>query len=244
MAINRVEGVNQIRDRICDVIYRRNEKLLSSLLSLFNTYLTPRRISNIEDINALFDQLQRLNLGSINNLWAFRRIADFLQDADLQELVAQVGQLDIPEQHFYSIGRNVYAFRRANKNLPTQSSSSKNIEEESPGRSSSNALKSRTQPHLQDQIVQSRTFDLLSCQIGRRWRELGRWLGFHDADLDEFEERYSHNLKERIYSMLLEFAKNYHSNHNEMMSRICTALDNCKRVDLRKKVQQFTERQE
>lgn len=236
-----MEGVSCIKDKICDVIYKRNEQLISPLVSLFSPKVSVRRRESIEDINGLFDTLDRLNLGSVHNLWAFIQIGDFLKDPELVKLIADVGQLEIPDGDHCFIGRNLYAYRRTNKAVQSVSSTVKTIDDEPPECSQPAAGTSRiAPPDNLLQIVQTRTFDLLACEIGKRWRELGRHLGFHEADLDEFEDRHVHNLRERIYAMLQEYARGQHSNNIPVMiSGICTALDKCRRVDLRKRVQQF-----
>lgn len=239
VAANRVEGVSCIKDKICDVIYKRNEQLISPLVSLFSPKVSVRRRESIEDINGLFDTLDRLNLGSVHNLWAFMAIADFLKDPELVKLIADVGQLEIPDGDHCFIGRNLYAYRRTHKTVQIASSNVKTIDDEPP--ECSQPAASRIAPPVYPlQIVQTRTFDLLACEIGKRWRELGRHLGFHEADLDEFEDRHTHNLRERIYAMLQEYARGHNSNRiDSMISGICTALEKCRRVDLRKRVQQF-----
>lgn len=236
---NRIEGISLIKDKICDVIYKRNEKLLSPLISLFGRNLSVRMSSSIDNINQLFDILDRLNLGSVNNLWAFVIVADFLKDPELQKLISDVGHLDIPDHLCFSIGRNLYAYRRANKTVPVAINYLKSISDEPPLTTCpSRTAPSTVVPEKQDQVLQSRTFDLLACEVGRRWRELGRSLDFHESDLDEFDDRQKNNLRERIYTMLQEYAKG-HSNTRQMITSICTALDKMKRVDLRKRVQQF-----
>lgn len=238
VAANRVEGVSIIKDKICDVIYKRNEKLIRPLEALFKKKISVRKRTCIQDINELFDPLDRLNLGSVHNLWAFIQIGDFLKDQELEKLISDVGQLNIPDQHHCFIGRNLYAYRRTNKNLQSIPSTTKSIDDDPlppPGPSKPFVPPQPSNPLL---IVQNRTFDLLACEIGKRWRDLGRQLNFHEADLDEFEDRHGHNLRERIYGMLKEYASQQ-SNTEEMLHSICTALDQCRRVDLRKKVQQF-----
>lgn len=237
MSVNRVEGVNRIRDKICDVIYKRNGQF-GPLSELFHSKLSVRRISLITDINDLFDTLDRLELGSITNLEAFLRISDFLRDAELTKLIDDVGQMHIPEHHYCCVGRNLYQYRRANKTVPVPSSSKKNITEDPPAQPERNP--SRSAHDQQRQLhLQNRVFDLLACEVGKRWRELGRnMMSFTEAELDEFENRYSQNLRERIQAMLQEYAQGY-SNTEEMLKSICIALDQCRRVDLRKKVQQL-----
>lgn len=238
VAATRVDGVSFIKDKICDVIYKRNENLIRPLVALFQR-ISVRKRSCIQDINELFDTLDRLNLGSVHNLWAFIQIADFLKDPELEKLISDVGQLNIPDQHHCFIGRNLYAYRRTNKNLQSVPSTTKSIDDDPlppPGPSKPTSVPPQTlNPFL---IVQNRTFDLLACEIGKRWRDLGRQLNFHEADLDEFEDRHGHNLRERIYGMLQEYARQK-GDTEEMLNSICTALDQCRRVDLRKKVQQF-----
>lgn len=233
---NRLDGVSYIKDKICDVIYKRNEKLLPCLIALFKENLSVRKTSSIQDINHLFDTLYRMNLGSIHNLWAFVKISEFLNDQDLCKLIDDVARLEIPDYNRCTLGKNLYAERRANKSLLRPPSISKDIEDSV----SVGPSRVAPQPVQQSSQVKSRTFDLLACEIGRRWRELGRSLGYHDADLDEFEERHRNNLRERIHDMLEEYARSRSfSSEEEMLNDICKALETCRRVDLRKRVQNF-----
>lgn len=231
VASNRVEGVSLIQDKICDVIYKRGEKLIPQLISLFSG-LSVRRLSSIQDINGLFDTLNRLNLGSIHNLWAFVQIADFLQDQELANLIADVGQLDIPEGDLCCIGRNLYAYRRTHR-PPAAPSTGKTLEESPPAR----PAPTTTRETNCNQSNLFPVFDLLSRELGRQWRDLGRSLGFLEADLDQFEESHSKDLKGRVHAMLQEFCKEY-VNEQEMLDDICQALDKCRRLDLRKRIQQ------
>lgn len=234
-----LDGVSQVKDKICDVIYRRKEKQLSAILSLFACVLSARQMSLIEDINGLFDTLLRLNLGSIHNLWAFTQIADFLKDQELTELLSSVHQMIVPEQFRCSPGRNLYAFSRANKTLSTPASVVKNIDDVSPPAAPVAGPSTTTSPPqtLRQKRSLFLTFDLLARDVGKRWRDLGRSLGYHEAELDEFEERNSRDLRARIHDMLEDFSRR-HPNTDQMIFVLCTALEQCRRVDLRKKVQQ------
>lgn len=236
--ISRVDGVTHVKDKICDVIYRRQEeKQLTPLLALFAGVLSARQMSLInQDINGLFDTLLRLNLGSIHNLWAFTQIADFLRDQELTELLSRVNQMIVPEQFQCLPGRNLYAFSRANNTPSTPTSVVKNIDDSpaAPGPSTTTPSPSQTLRQKRSLFL---TFDLLVRDLGKRWRDLGRSLGYHEAELDEFEERNSRDLRARIHDMLEDFSRR-HPNTDQMLFVLCTALEQCRRVDLRKKVQQ------
>lgn len=241
---NRVVGVSSIKDKICDVIYHRNEKILSplALLDLFSSNLSVRQRSLIQDINALFDALSRLNLGSIHNLWAFTKISEYLKDPELGKLIADVAQLDIPDENQCAIGRNLYAYRRNNRLKPAFVG--KNIDDDPPGQSApAGPSKLYTQSgSSSEKRLQFVIFDVMAKELGKRWRDLGRVLEFHEAELDEFEEHNGRDLRARIHEMMNVYSKRFNSTE-EMIKDLCTALEQARRVDLRKKVQQVVAKQ-
>lgn len=201
--------------------------------------MSPRKLSRISDINEFFDVLYRLELGSINNQIAFHRIVDHLNDPDLHDLLRRTSNLSVPDPFNSRIGTNLYAYRRAKgiKELAPEYLSNKEFDEPAP---QADPGPSRTSLSSHPNPLQTRAFDILSCDIGKRWRDLGRCLGFHEADLEEIESRHCFNLREKIHAMLQEFGSNRHSGSEEdLLNSLCAALDQCRRIDLRKRIQQL-----
>ncbi|XP_071837758.1 uncharacterized protein [Apostichopus japonicus] len=86
-------------------------------------------------------------------------------------------------------------------------------------------------------VVSKVTIELLSKEITKKWREIGRKLEFSDADLDRIKSDTTEGHKEQVYQMLKKWKEQ--KGKNATYKRLGEALMKCDRTDL----QQWLERE-
>lgn len=79
---------------------------------------------------------------------------------------------------------------------------------------------------------------LIANDIGTDWRCFGRELEVCQGDLDNIEINYR-DLKTRVYKLFQVFEENDTIDPTQHLMKICEALDECRRKDLRRKVQKI-----
>ncbi|XP_058121995.1 fas-associated death domain protein [Anopheles ziemanni] len=81
-------------------------------------------------------------------------------------------------------------------------------------------------------------YSLLQNQVGKEWRVFGRYLNIAEAELDEINERHRNDLKSRIYEMLIGVEQKLgESSGEQFISTLTKALENIRRKDLKRKVE-------
>ncbi|XP_043654689.1 fas-associated death domain protein [Drosophila teissieri] len=82
-------------------------------------------------------------------------------------------------------------------------------------------------------------FKKISEELGRYWRRLGRSAGIGEGHMDTIEERYPHDLKSQILRLLQLIEEDDCHDPKHFLVRLCRALGDCGRNDLRKNVEQI-----
>lgn len=82
-------------------------------------------------------------------------------------------------------------------------------------------------------------FKKISEELGRFWRRLGRAAGIGEGSMDNIAERYPHDLKSQILRLLQLIEEDDCHDPKHFLIRLCRALGECGRNDLRKNVEQI-----
>ena len=85
--------------------------------------------------------------------------------------------------------------------------------------------------------VKCKIYELLRNEIGRTWRDLGRYLKLHESELDEIDEKYPKDLKSKITETLRLGENKF--NGNDFIPFLCTILSDIRRNDLRRKIEKM-----
>lgn len=244
MSPTSLSSVPQIRDKICDVISAKRiswpkERIKSILAS--DHHISPRKLSSVNDINELFDLLERLGLATITNLTGFRVLAEILESDELIQLINQFSTVPVPAHQQVAVGFNQYAFRRALHKVSSNADPNEVVAHNKLGDYNADPVPAATQVVCnQDSVTTRNVFGMLSVEVGRRWRDLGRKLGFCEGELDDLEARHEKGLIDRIYAMLVEYSeRNRHLSEQDLLRQLISALNECRRVDLRKKIEEL-----
>ncbi|KAH8251947.1 hypothetical protein KR038_011764, partial [Drosophila bunnanda] len=82
-------------------------------------------------------------------------------------------------------------------------------------------------------------FKKISEELGRFWRRLGRAAGIGEGSMDNIEGRFPHDLKSQILRLLQLIEEDDCHDPKHFLIRLCRALGECGRNDLRKNVEQI-----
>ncbi|KAH8382557.1 hypothetical protein KR009_004108 [Drosophila setifemur] len=82
-------------------------------------------------------------------------------------------------------------------------------------------------------------FKKISQELGRFWRRLGRAAEVGEGAMDEIEQRYPNDLKSQILRLLQLIEEDDCHDPKHFLIRLCRALGECGRNDIRKKVEQI-----
>nr|XP_016941622.1 fas-associated death domain protein [Drosophila suzukii] len=82
-------------------------------------------------------------------------------------------------------------------------------------------------------------FKKISEELGRSWRRLGRSAGIGEGAMDNIEERYPRSLSSQILQLLQLIEEDECHDPKLFLVRLCRALGDSGRNDLRKKVEQI-----
>lgn len=83
----------------------------------------------------------------------------------------------------------------------------------------------------------SAIYKLIAQNIGTFWRSFGRELNMSQGDMDEIEIQFPRDLKSRVYKLFQVFEEDDSVDPKEHLLLICRALDECRRKDLRRKIE-------
>ena len=83
----------------------------------------------------------------------------------------------------------------------------------------------------------SAIYKLIAQNIGTFWRSFGRELNMSQGDMDEIEIQYPRDLKSRVYKLFQVFEEDESIDPKDHLLLICRALDDCRRKDLRRKIE-------
>lgn len=81
-------------------------------------------------------------------------------------------------------------------------------------------------------------YKLIAGEIGTAWRWLGRELDIGQGAMDNIEMQYQ-DLNTRVYKLFQAFEKNEANDPEKHLLIICRALDECRRKDLRRKIERI-----
>ncbi|KAH8342049.1 hypothetical protein KR059_010258 [Drosophila kikkawai] len=96
-----------------------------------------------------------------------------------------------------------------------------------------------TSPAAFTERKRAAVFKKISEELGRFWRRLGRAAGIGEGSMDNIEERFPHDLKSQILRLLQVIEEDDCHDPKHFLIRLCRALGECGRNDLRKNVEQI-----
>ncbi|XP_016991039.1 fas-associated death domain protein [Drosophila rhopaloa] len=101
------------------------------------------------------------------------------------------------------------------------------------------AIQNYTTPAAFTDRKRTAVFKKISEELGRYWRRLGRSAGIGEGTMDNIEERYPHDLKSQILRLLQLVEEDDCHDPKHFLVRLCRALGDCGRNDLRKNVERI-----
>ncbi|EDV54199.1 fas-associated death domain protein [Drosophila erecta] len=101
------------------------------------------------------------------------------------------------------------------------------------------AIQNYTTPAALTDRKRTAVFKKISEELGRYWRRLGRSAGIGEGHMDTIEERFPHDLKSQILRLLQLIEEDDCHDPKHFLVRLCRALGDCGRNDLRKNVEQI-----
>ncbi|KAH8256373.1 hypothetical protein KR032_004820 [Drosophila birchii] len=96
-----------------------------------------------------------------------------------------------------------------------------------------------TSPAAFTERKRAAVFKKISEELGRFWRRLGRAAGIGEGSMDNIEARFPHDLKSQILRLLQLIEEDDCHDPKHFLIRLCCALGECGRNDLRKNVEQI-----
>ncbi|KAH8294095.1 hypothetical protein KR054_008380 [Drosophila jambulina] len=96
-----------------------------------------------------------------------------------------------------------------------------------------------TSPAAFTERKRAAVFKKISEELGRFWRRLGRAAGIGEGAMDNIAERYPNDLKSQILRLLQMIEEDDCHDPKHFLIRLCRALGECGRNDLRKNVEQI-----
>ena len=76
----------------------------------------------------------------------------------------------------------------------------------------------------------------LSLVIGMEWQQLGTWLGFKNARIQQFRTNYQGEVANAIFEMLVEWQRQLESTCTDSLKPMAEALTKAGRADLAHKI--------
>ncbi|KAH8346741.1 hypothetical protein KR084_009605 [Drosophila pseudotakahashii] len=101
------------------------------------------------------------------------------------------------------------------------------------------AVQNYTTPAAFTDRKRAAVFKKISEELGRSWRRLGRSAGIGEGAMDNIEERHPRNLSSQILQLLQLIEEDDCHDPKHFLVRLCRALGESGRNDLRKKVEQI-----
>lgn len=203
-----------------------------------------RLLSHIQNLSDLIDALERRDVINEDNIEALIKIAEIVSDYRLIDKLKNYQYLS--RKQTKQTYKNEYAMHRLREEMEEHmrigsSYYQKPVEvnEYIPTKSVQN------NPFNTDKFsgaTKSYIYKLISSEIGRNWRHFGRELKIKQGELDELDLNYPRDLKTRVIKMLELFEEPDREDPKEHVMMICNALEECRRKDLSKKIQEILTR--
>ncbi|XP_073837810.1 fas-associated death domain protein [Musca autumnalis] len=208
-----------------------------------------RKMSRIKDISDLIDCLERHDALSEYNIEPLREIADQFKNNELEEAVSNYF---LPDSMTYKEPYNQYKEQRLaddvrshlNINGGSQSiggTINGNFGFHGEQRRPNNPPPPPPPPSVYPQELTERKraaiHKLIAQDIGKFWRALGRELELSQGQLDSVEMEFPRDLVSRVHKLLQMFEEDECHDPRQNVLLLCRALENCRRKDLRRKVE-------
>ncbi|XP_017073414.2 fas-associated death domain protein [Drosophila eugracilis] len=212
---------------------------VEQLKQMFVTEIgSQRRMDCIRSIEDLIDCLERADELAEDNVEPLRRMA-----GNQAQLIEALDGYKPPE-NFLEPPVNLYQEIRLAEELRQQLHLS-SPQETRPHVSAVSvaaptpAIQNYTTPAVFTEHKRTAVFKKISEELGRFWRRLGRSAGIGEGIMDDIEERYPHDLKSQILKLLQLIEEDDCHDPKHFLVRLCRALADCGRNDLRKNVEQI-----
>ncbi|EDX13870.1 fas-associated death domain protein [Drosophila simulans] len=198
-----------------------------------------RRLDCIRTIEDLIDCLERADELSEDNVEPLRRMS-----GNMPQLIEALSNYTPPE-NFRGRPVNVYQELRLAEELRQQLRIAPASQNTQPSVSALAAavppsgIQNYATPAAFTDSKRTAVFKKISQELGRYWRRLGRSAGIGEGQMDTIEERYPHDLKSQILRLLQLIEEDDCHDPKHFLLRLCRALGDCGRNDLRKNVEQI-----
>ncbi|XP_075164235.1 fas-associated death domain protein [Haematobia irritans] len=217
---------------------------LEDLKSLFrNDIGSSRNMSRIKNIEDLIDCLERHDILSEYNIDPLRVVADQYGCDELEEAVSAYHTPNdlTPFLEPY----NQYKEKRLADEVRTHlniNDGRRYVENAANDRCDNARLQnppkvSSSTPQVLTEKKRSAIYKLIAENIGKFWRAFGRELEITQGQLDAAEMEYSRDLVSRVHKLLHIFEEDESHDPKQHVLIICRALEECRRKDLRRKVE-------
>lgn len=207
----------------------------SDLDYLKNTFAveigSPRKLDRINTIEDLIDCLERGDQISEENVEPLRNLG--MNNMQLQEA------LDSYQRVERTAAVNCYQEQRLAEELRNQLHINPQRVLQPPVASGTPAPQNYVTVAQFTNAKRAAVYKIISEQLGRSWRNLGRKLSISEGDMDEIEVRYPQDLKSRILRLLQMFEEDECNDPRQLLLQLCRGLSECGRKDLRRKVEQI-----
>ncbi|XP_017123774.1 fas-associated death domain protein [Drosophila elegans] len=191
-----------------------------------------RRMDCIRSVEDLIDCLERADELAEDNVEPLRRLS--INQPKLIEALAGY----TPPANFRDQSVNLYQELRLAEELRHQLRIAP-VQSVAVASAPTPAIQNYTTPAAFTDRKRAAIFKKLSEELGRYWRRLGRSAGIGEGTMDGIEERYPHDLKSQILRLLQLIEEDDCHDPKHFLVRLCRALGDCGRNDLRKNVEQI-----
>ncbi|XP_049942262.1 fas-associated death domain protein [Schistocerca serialis cubense] len=195
-------------------------QLKESIISKSN-YVSPPELNNfvLEYAQIINSKRRCSSIKNLEELICLLEKRDYISPDNVKPLLCIRDRIRDP-QRLHSFSNN-------------GDSISNGIDDDFYGRQMSNSTESQNDV-FRTRSLPPRVLELVSEEIGRKWKDLARQLGLREGKMNEIEARYPNNLKERVYACLAMFQEN---NPDGMEKKLLKALEKARRKDLRDQVE-------
>lgn len=198
-----------------------------------------RRSDCIRTIEDLIDCLERADELSEYNVEPLRRIS-----GNMPQLIEALSAYTKPENilghpvNLYQELRLAEELRQQLRIAPASQNAQPSVSELAAAVPPT-AIQNYATPAAFTDHKRTMVFKKISEELGRYWRRLGRSAGIGEGQMDTIEERYPHDLKSQILRLLQLIEEDDCHDPKHFLLRLCRALGDCGRNDLRKRVEQI-----
>ncbi|KAH8284374.1 hypothetical protein KR018_010659 [Drosophila ironensis] len=193
-----------------------------------------RRFDRIQSVEELIDCLERSDELSEDNVEPLRRMEASVKQ---QSFTDALGAYTPPEQS--DNPGNLYQEIRLAEELRQQLRLGAPVTAAAPEAPAPVTPQNHPAPATFTEKKRAAIFKKLSEELGRFWRRLGRAAGIGEGAMDEIEQRYPHDLKSQILKLLQMIEEDECHDPKHFLIRLCRALGESGRKDLRHKVEQI-----